>query len=323
MRGLLIAVILMLAALGLFSVITGCPFGWMHDAEPEATMGVDEFPELDEVWAYGSGENKVIHIRLSGMISLGYKTGLLSPPGDTEMALMSIRRATKDEEVMAIIIELDSGGGGITSSDIIYQALTDFKKEKHGRQIVALCGDLTASGAYYIALAADHIIARPTTVTGSIGVLVHGINLLGLANKLGIEGITVKSGNNKDMLNPLSEFTESQRLMLQEVVDELHSRFSNLVAKRRDLPIELVNEFADGSVFTASHAQKLGLIDEIGYWKDAMTRTAEVLGTDRIIVYRYEQPFSFSSLFKSKSGWNPASMLESAKQIRFYYKWQM
>ncbi len=99
LRGFFIVVILLFAALGLFSVVTGSPSSWIHDKEPTATMGADEFPELNEVWAYGDGESKVIHIRLSGMISLGDKASLLSPLGETEMALMSIRRATKDEEV--------------------------------------------------------------------------------------------------------------------------------------------------------------------------------------------------------------------------------
>jgi len=324
LRIFLLAIILAFAISSLISLCTGGgPLGFLRRVEDTAAMGADESPDLDEKWTYGSGENKVVHIPLSGTISVGTKDGFFSAPGHADIALMSIRRATNDEKVMAIIIELDSGGGGITASDIIYQALIDFKKAKHGRHVIALCGDLTASGAYYIALAADHIIARPTTVTGSIGVLVQGINLLGLGDKLGIEGITVKSGENKDLLNPLTEFTENQRLMLQEVVDELHSRFVDLVVRRRDLPPETVADLADGSVFTATHAQTLGLVDEIGYWKDAMTRTAEILGVDRVIVYRYEAPFSFSSIFSSRMRWNPAALLESARQIRFYYKWQL
>ena len=298
------------------------PLSFFDMSEAEPTHGVEEFPPLDEVWTHGEGDSKVVHIRLNGMITMLHDDGFFSSSGGATAALDAIRRATMDTAVNAIIIELDSGGGGITASDIIYKALLDFKSSAQGRVVVALCGDVTASGAYYVALAAAHIIARPPTITGSIGVLVQGMNLLGLGAKLGIEGITIKSGDNKDMLNPLSEFTEGQRVMLQGVVDELHRRFSDLVVKHRPMTREEVTAIADGTIFTASQAQELKLIDEIGYWKEAMNRTSELLGVSSIMVFRYEEAFSLASFLRGRSHWNPAALLNGAGETRFLYQWK-
>ncbi len=286
-----------------------------------AQYGDDEFPEFDEVWSYGSGSNKVVTIPVKGMIMLGDQGSLLSSGSSASISLRAIRRATLDKDVMALILDIDSGGGGITASDIIYNALLEFKKGNPNRRIIAIFNDIAASGAYYIALSADHIIAHPTTITGSIGVLVKSINLQGLALKHGIKNTTITSGANKDLMNPLAPFTEQQQALIQAIVDSLHDRFVMLVAKHRELSEETVRSVADGRILTSSDALKLGLVDEIGYWKDAMTRTAELLGVDTIKVYRYDQNFSFSDMLHASKSVNPKSWFNLNQTPYLQYRW--
>jgi protease-4 len=289
------------------------------------TMGADEYPELEEVWSYGSGATKVVRIPLTGMILLGERDGFFSSTvGCADQALRSIQRATHDPDVKAIILEINSGGGEITSSDILYNALKDFKKGRPDRRVVAVMGDVAASGAYYVALAADHIVAHPTTITGSIGVLIQTVNIRELGQKIGIKDVTIKSGENKDILNPFGELTEEQRAMLQGLVDELHDRFVMLVGDSRHLIEDDVRRFADGRVFTATKAVDLGLVDQIGYWNEAMAKTAELVGVTEVKVYRYEERFSFSAFLKAFGKWNPVSeLLAAGSRSRLMYMWQL
>ena len=286
--------------------------------------GIDEQPHFREVWAGGSGETKVVRIPLRGMILLD-EDGLFFPSGagSSVVALRSIARATADPDVSAIILDIDSGGGGITASDILYRALQDFKTSADGRKVVALYCDVAASGAYYVSLAADHIVAHPTTITGSIGVLMQTLNIRGLADKVGIKDVTIKSGPNKDILNPFDDLTPEQRTMLQEVIDEMYARFVKLVAANRALDEEHVRKVADGRIMTAARAREYGLIDEIGYWKDAAAKTAELLGVQNVRVYRYEQEFSFASFLKaSRQAPSPDMLLRKLTTTRFLYLWQ-
>jgi protease-4 len=286
------------------------------------SLGEDEWPDMEEVWSCGSGNTKVVRINLDGMIMLGGEESVWGGGvSSADMALRAIRRATHDDEVQAIIMTIDSGGGGITASDVLYQALLDFKAAGEGRKVISIFGDLGASGAYYVALASDYIIAHPTTVTGSLGVLMQSINARELAQKLGVRDVTIKSGNNKDLLNPLGEMTEEQRLMLQGIVDSLHERFIDLIAEGRQLSATQVRALADGRIFVAEEALELGLIDEIGYWEDAMVATAELLSVDEVKVFRFEEKFKFSMLFEAYQRMNPLSrLLYNPVQQRFLYQ---
>lgn len=286
-------------------------------------FGIDELPPLNEKWSEGSGETKVVRIPLSGMIMLGDGGSLWSAGGSADFALQSIRRATHDRNVMGLIIEIDSGGGGITASDIIYKALLEFKAADPRRRIVCLFGDVAASGAYYIALAGDSIIAHPTSITGSIGVLVQSLNLRGLAEKIGISDITIKSGEHKDLMNPLQTMNPEQYNMLQEMVDTLNLRFMQLVEEHRDMSPEQLQILRDGRIMLADQAREIGLVDQIGYWSDATLTMAELLEKEEIIIYRYEAPLNFSSFFRMAAGWNPLSSLREFSESSFLYYWEL
>ena len=294
--------------------------GWRTD---RSGWGVDECPNLVEVWSSGTGEVKVARILVRGLILLD-TPGLFSEGGTASAALRAIKRATVDPDVRGIILDVDSGGGGITASDILYQSLLDFKRKGEGRVVVAQFGDVAASGAYYIALAADKIVAHPTTLTGSIGVIMQSYNIRDLAAKLGITDVTIKSGANKDLLNPFGELTQEQRTMLQGVVDALHDRFVTLTAERRKLDEPVVRAIADGRVFLAPEALKHGLIDQVGYAEDVDVLAASLLRTNAVRVIRYEEPLGLFDLFlrKPNMGFNLQNLqnLIEGSETRLLYK---
>ena len=289
--------------------------------------GIDEFPPFKEVWSCGDNEKgsaKIARINLDGVIMLE-KGRLWLKPGSALMALQSIQRATLDKDVAGIILEIDSPGGGVTASDIIWNALQKFKEADTNRAVVVMMGDTCASGGYYVAAAADTIIAHPTTITGSIGVLIESINLKELADRIGVKDVSITSGENKQILNPLHDMTEEQRKMLQDSVDALSKRFKTLVAKGRDMPIEKVKEIADGRVFIAGEALRLGLIDKIGYFPDALAAMSELIGNDSLHVIRYERKATFMDMLESEGIFGMSSglrLLENASRTRLMYKWR-
>ena len=292
--GLLVSVALAFC-LGAANFTQGGRHHWqLGRTSAAADVGEDECPYMIETWSCGTGDAKVVRIPVCGMIMLGEDSWYA---GNANSVLRSIRRATHDPEVEGLILEINSGGGGITDSDIIYKALLDFKAEQDGRVVVSIMGDLAASGAYYIALASDHIMAHPTTLTGSIGVILQSYNFRELAQKLGIQDVTIKSGANKDMLNPFQEVKPEQKEMLQTVISAMHDRFVALVAENRKLPKETVRPLADGRVFLADEALRNKLIDGIGYDQDARRKIAELLKTDEVKVYRYDEEVTLMDLF--------------------------
>ena len=269
----------------------------------------DAYYSLEEVWVSGTDndECKAVRIPVRGMIMLGDSGGWRSPEeGSAAIALRAIRRATADESVKAILLEVDSGGGGITASDILYDALVRFKAKDPGRTIVVHMGDIAASGAYYISLPADRILAHPTTITGSIGVLISSYNLRELASKIGLRNVVIKSGENKDMLNPFQDLTDEQEQLLQTLIDQMYERFVGLVAQHRGMSLEKAKEIADGRIYLATQAHKIGLVDGTGYESDALNAVRELCGTDHVKFIRYTQNFSFMTLLRSPSFWGRA-----------------
>jgi protease-4 len=297
--------------------------GFFHRHGSEDDLGDDEAPYMVETWSLGRGDVKVVRIPVSGMIMLGDSAWYM---GNANTALRSIRRATHDPDVRGLLLEINSGGGGITDSDIIYKALLDFKAAEPGRMVVSIMGDVAASGAYYIALASNHIMAHPTTLTGSIGVIMQSYNFKELAAKLGVQDVTIKSGANKDMLNPFQEVKPEQREMLQKVISAMYDRFVTLVVENRKLPKEAVVPLADGRVFVADEAVKHRLIDSIGYTEDALDKLAELLETDAVKVYRYDEQVTLMDLFAQRPGIGMRFdlnrfMQESANSAKLMFRW--
>lgn len=297
--------------------------GLFHFKHHTDRVGEDDSPYMIETWSSGQGDVKVVRIPVTGMIMLGNSSWY---SGSADTALRSIRRATRDPEVEGLILEIDSGGGGITDSDIIYKALLDFKAAQDGRVIVSIMGDVAASGAYYISLASDYIMAHPTTLTGSIGVIMQSYNFKELAAKLGVHDVTIKSGANKDLLNPFEDVKPEQREMLQKVISSMFDRFVSLVAENRNLKKEDVLPLADGRVFVADEAVKHKLIDGIGYDEDAQAKIADLLDADDVKVYRYSEEVTLMDMISSHRGLGMSLdlsrlMRDGVKEPRLMFRW--
>jgi protease-4 len=284
--------------------------------------GEDEVPRMRETWSYGTGSAKVIRIPVEGMIMLGEKNW---KAGNANTVLRSIRRATHDLDVEGLILEVNSGGGGITDSDILYNELKKFKASGPDRFIVTIMGDVAASGAYYIAIASDYIMAHPTTLTGSIGVIMQSFNVKELAQKIGIKDVTVKSGENKDLFNPFEDVKPEHKELIQKVISAMHDRFITLVAENRKMPKEKVAQLADGRIFLADEAVRNGLIDGIGYDEDARAKMAELLKAENIKVFKYEEEIGlFDLLVRPGFGVNldlKRLLLDQTGEGRLSYHW--
>lgn len=251
----------------------------------------DQFPVYEEIWSYGYGETKVARIDLSGVIMRGGRERLFGyEPDMVESILGQIRAATIDSGVQAILLEVDSPGGGVTPSDEIYAALEHFKCAEEGRMVMVFIRDIGASGAYYAAMAGDYIMAEPTAIVGSVGVIMQTLNMQGLGEKVGLSSVTIASGANKDMLNPFKEVDPQHRAMLQELVDGMQDRFASIVESSRGLESR---ELLDGRVFSANQAKDENLIDGIGYLQDAIEQLQLLLEVDDLYVVRYSQQLSF------------------------------
>jgi protease-4 len=200
-----------------------------------------------------------------------------------------LRKAEADERVKALIVRINSPGGTITASDILYHELLAFKARKKVPVIAAIM-DVGASGGYYAALAADTIVVNPTTITGSIGVVMVTVNAQGLLEKIGVAPLAIKSGPMKDAGSPFRSLTDSERAVFQGIIDEMHGRFVGLIARSRKMPEDRVRGFADGRVYTAEQALKLGLVDRVGYLEDVVALAKERAGLDEAKVIMYHRP---------------------------------
>lgn len=323
-----ILVFLLLFALGvsIFLNTSQSPFMALFAHEHDGTdTPTDEFPTFEEEWTYGSGDTKVVHMELIGFISRESEGGMFEPPRDKIYDLqLAIRAAANDEDVKAIVLDIDSPGGGITPSDELYHELLRFKASGEDRKVIIFMRDLAASGGYYVAMAGDWLIAQPTTIIGSIGVIMQSLNWKGLSDRIGVTDTTIKSGENKDLLNPFRETNPAQVAILQEMIDHMHHRFREIVSTSRGLDEETLIPLADGRIFSANQALDLKLIDQVGYWDDVMTKTADMLGVPSIRVVRYYQTYSlFDYLAGVAQPSHPLnSLLPQQRPARLQYLWQ-
>jgi protease-4 len=249
-----------------------------------------EAPEpLREFTLEGVGKDKILLIPVTGLISDMPKKGVLrTSPSLVEQVVLQLNKAEKDKQIKAVLLKINSPGGTITASDLLYHEIMSFK-EKTGAKIIISMMDIAASGAYYMSLPADKIIAHPTSVTGSVGVIFLQPRVTGLMDKLGL-GVDVKKfGKNKDMGSPFRESSEEEQKLLQKAVNDFGERFIRLVQKHRKLDQRALTEIASARILLADDALKLGLVDNIGYLSDAVKESkklANVSDDARVIVYR-------------------------------------
>jgi protease-4 len=233
--------------------------------------------------------NKIALIDVEGLIINARTSGLLGS-GDNPMSLFRERldAAADDPRVKAVVLRINSPGGAVTASDIMYQDVLRFRRDTC-KPVVACMMDVAASGGYYLAMGCDRVYAHPTTVTGSIGVIMSLYNAHGLFEKIGLESNPIKSGPNKDLGNPGRPMTEEERQILQGMVNGFYEQFVQVVVRGRGLPEERIRALADGRVYTGLDAKKLGLVDEIGYLEDAIQAAMDMAGVCDAKVVAYDR----------------------------------
>lgn len=218
--------------------------------------------EESTLWA--SGGKRVAIVEVHGVID------------NSTDVIRQLRKYGQDSSVPAVVIHIDSPGGAAASSQEIYEEINKIREK--GKKVVASMGTVGASGGYYVACAADTIIANPATLTGSIGVIFQFPVAEELLKKIGIKYEVVKSGENKDMGSWARSMTEKERKSLQSVVDDTYDQFVEAVSTSRRMEKEKVLEIADGSIFTGRQAKDLGLVDQLGDLQDAIKIAGEMVG---------------------------------------------
>ena len=257
---------------------------------------------LEESTLEGTGTGKIVLVDLAGVLAEEPIFTLESRPQVPLLARVreELDKAGADPAVRAIVLRINSPGGTITASDVLYHEISTFKARRKIPVVAALM-DVGASGGYYVALAADQIVAHPTTITGSIGVLMLTVNASGLLEKIGVSASYVKSGGLKDMGSPFRTLTPEERALFQELIDRFYGRFVDLVAQERRIDQARVRAFADGRVYTAGEAQSLGLIDRIGYLEDAVALAREAAGVKEARVVAYHRPRQYRATIYSSA----------------------
>ncbi|MCB9524424.1 MAG: signal peptide peptidase SppA [Myxococcales bacterium] len=250
---------------------------------------------LEEVEsARADAKGKIVVITLRGAMLDGAMG--LQAQGVTGTALKHLEAARKDDRVKAVFLELDTPGGAVTDADLIHRAVV--KLQSQGKKVLVHMGDLCASGGYYVAAAADEVWALPTTLTGSIGVIIRSLNVSRLLERIGVDDESVASGPNKQILSMTRPVTPEQRALLQGIVDELYTRFVEVVAAGRDLPPETVRPLADGRLFTARQAAEAKLVDAVGYRDEALDRLKALAGEGPFEVVKYRAQPNLFDLFR-------------------------
>jgi protease-4 len=287
---------------------------------------------LEETVVLGERGPKIVQLEVEGLIIETPRPGPLSiTPRESLIARLkeALDRAEEDGRVAALLLRIQSPGGTVSASETLYHEILAWKA-RTGRPVVAHLDGIATSGAYYIAMAADEVIAHPATVTGSIGVIFSGVNLSGLMEKLGIQNQTLTSGDFKDAGSPMRPMRPEERAQLQSVIDDFHARFREVVhAGRPDLDKEAVDRAADGRIYTASQAIDLGLIDRIGYVEDAVRAAENRAGIAESRVISYHRPYEYRNNLYSRSPGpegplidvDPLPEASFGLEPGFYYLW--
>jgi protease-4 len=308
------------ASAGRLRAGAACVFGaWLGFGCVTVDLPLGGRGELQEKVVFGSGGPKLLMIDLDGVLSEEDDAGSLGL-GGRESAVARVReqldRAREDDEVRGVLLRIQSPGGTVTASDIIYREIVRFK-EQTKRPVVAQCMGLCASGGYYVAMAADRMLAHPTSVTGSIGVIFTGLSLAGLMEKIGVEDQTLTSGPYKDAGTPLRRMTPAEQQQLQSVIDDLFASFLEVVRKGRPaLPADVLTGLADGRIYSARQAKQAGLVDDIGYLPDAVDELERRAGIDESRVVVYHRPREWrENLYSASAPPEPRALLPNASRL--------
>lgn len=314
----------------LFTVIAGLTFLVLSGC----IYNISLFPKpgpLEEKVVEGTGADKVLLLDISGVISEEKPDGLLDQPDMVARIKEELKKAEEDKAVKAVVLRINSPGGTVTASDIIYHEVRRFK-ERTGRKVIASIMDIGASGGYYIAMAADRVLAHPTAVTGSIGVIMLHVNLQGLMEKVGVGAEAIKSGENKDLGIPTKPLSPEDREIFQKMIDNMYARFLEVVVQgRQGLAADRIRTLADGRIYTATEAKEVGLIDQIGYLDQAIDLAKSEAGIKEAQVILYSRSGEHTNNIYSEAlrrevnplstwGVDPKRLLQGGS-AKFLYLW--
>jgi protease-4 len=218
------------------------------------------------------GDGRSFNLR--GKVGIIPIEGIIGEAGEI---IEQINEFADDKGIRAVVLRINSPGGGVVPSQEIYQAVRELKKKK---KVVASMGSVAASGGYLIAVAADRIVANPGSITGSISTVMHYANVEELLKKVGVRSAVVKSGKFKDIGSPTREMTAEEKSLIQAIVDDIYDQFVRTIAENRKLPLQRIFELADGRIFSGRQAKDLGLVDDLGGLQDAVLLAGKLSGME-------------------------------------------
>lgn len=249
---------------------------------------------ITETYVSRRGAEKIALLEIDGTIAASSEDSLFSTASyNHEFFMAQLAEIAEDDSVKGILLEVNSPGGGVYESAEIARAIKQIQADRQIPFYVSM-KNMAASGGYYVSASADKIFAADETMTGSIGVIMSGLNMSGLMEKLGITDETVKSGDLKDVGSTTRKWTEKDRQVLQEMIDSSYSRFVDIVAEGRDMSEERVREIADGRIYDGVQAKENGLIDELGFPEDAMAALQNENHLKNASIIHYQLPRSFA-----------------------------
>lgn len=226
------------------------------------------------IYALGllKGEGRSLHLRA--------KVGVVRIEGviiDSVDIIEQIDEFADDDGIRAVVLRINSPGGGVVASQEIYQSVRELRKKK---KVVASMGAVAASGGYLIAVAADRVVANPGTITGSISALMHFADVQELMKKVGVRSSVVKSGKFKDIGSPVREMTGEEKQLIQGIVDDIYDQFTQIIAENRKVPLGTIIGLADGRIFSGRQALAVKLVDELGGLQDAVSLAGRLAGME-------------------------------------------
>lgn len=276
-----------------------------------------EKQSIQEISISGISKNKIAKINMIGEITSESSDFAFVNEISANEIIKQLDRAQSSIDIKAVILDINSPGGGVVASDLIYRKILQLRKEK---PVIALFEDTAASGAYYIASAANYIVAHPDSITGSIGVIMTLPDLQELyEKKLGIKFNVIKSGTFKDIGSNSRSLKNSEREILQGLIDEAYDHFISAIAGGRSMNKSKIKKLADGRVYSGTQAQKNGLVDALGILDDAVKKAKDLANISDYQLIEYQKPFNgLQDLLNSTI----QQIIPSIKMPAFEYLWK-